>query len=71
MKYIKRIDYSGKTLTVESYSHDLPVSGGIVIEKAEFDAFISNLPTTKPPPIRNVFKELDDLKIRIEKLENL
>lgn len=48
MRYWKRVDQSGNTTTVESYSHDQDVDGAIEIDRAEFDTYIASLP---PPPL--------------------
>ena len=69
MKYWKRLDQNGKTTTVESYSHDLYVTGAIEIDKTEFDAYLSSLPITVSTPSRDFLKEIDELRMRIEKLE--
>lgn len=54
MRYFKRVNSQGKTTTVESYSHNKPVSGTIKITKAEFDSFIASLP---PPPLSTTYPE--------------
>ena len=69
MKYWKRIDKEGKTTTVESYSHDLDISGAIEITEIEFKAYIGALPVITPPPARNLLTEIDALKARIVVLE--
>ena len=66
MKYYKRVDGSNKTTTVESYSHDSPVTGAIEITKQEFDTYIATLPPVIPPAVRNLAKELDDLKAELK-----
>lgn len=50
MRYWKRVDVSGKTTTVESYSHDLDVEGALEITEPEFDEFIASLPIPEPEP---------------------
>ena len=69
MRYWKRVDKEGKTITVESYSHNLDVVGAIEITREEFDAFIASLPIAKPEPDRDLAAEIDDLKARVAKLE--
>ena len=69
MRYYKRIDSTGKTTTVESYSHDLDIGGAVEIDKTEFDAYLSSLPKPVPVPSRDFLKEIDELKMRVEKLE--
>jgi len=68
MRYWKRTD-NGTTLTVESYSHDLEVSGAIEISKEEFDAYIASLPIPEPKPTRDYGKEIDELKGKVSALE--
>jgi hypothetical protein len=48
MRYWKRVDSTGKTTTVESYSHNLDIPGAVEISKDEFDAFIASLPQVDP-----------------------
>ncbi len=62
MKYWKRVDSLGKTITVESYGYDLPVEGAVEIDKAEFDAYIASLPVHIPEPVRDLAAEIDELK---------
>ena len=69
MRYYKRIDQNGKTTAVESYSHNLDVAGAIEINQAEYDAYLSSLPIPISTPSRDFLKEIDELRIRIEKLE--
>jgi len=69
MRYWKRIDQDGKTTTVESYSHNLEVEGAVEISWEEFNVFIATLPVTVPEPPRDFGIEIDDLKVRVEKLE--
>lgn len=47
MRYWKRVDSQGKTTTVESYSHNIPIEGAIEISEAEFNLFIASLPMSK------------------------
>jgi len=68
MSYWKRIDASGKTTTVESYSHNLKVKGALVIDEVEFDAYIKALPITSPEPTRDLAAEIDALKAQVAKL---
>jgi len=70
MKYWKRVDDDGKTIAVESYSHDLDVVGAIEIMEAEFNNFLDSLASVPQPPLRNVFEELEELKVRVVKLES-
>ena len=49
MRFWKRIDNQGKTITVESYSHDLDIEGAIEITQVEVNAFIASLPPLSPP----------------------
>ena len=49
MRYWKRVDATGNTTTVESYSHDLPIEGAIEITEAEFNAYLASLPVIPPP----------------------
>ena len=69
MRYWKRLDQDGKTTTVESYSHNLYVAGAIEINQAEYDAYLSSLPIPVPTPSRDFLKEIDELRMRVEKLE--
>ena len=55
MKYYKRVNAAGKTMTVESYSHDADVPGALEITQEEFESFMDSLP---PPPIPPDFKSL-------------
>lgn len=66
MKYYKRVNGQGKTTTVESYSHSMPVEGAIEIEKAEFDNYIASLPEPDIPPERNALAELDKLTTELK-----
>ena len=63
MKYYKRIDATGKTTTVESYSHDKPVAGAVEIDQKEYDTFMAALPT--PAPALNIREELSKIKADI------
>ena len=49
MRYWKRLNPDSSTRTVESYSHDLPVSGAMEITEAEFNSFLASLPPPPPP----------------------
>lgn len=69
MRYWKRIDSEGNTTTVESYSHNLDVEGAIEISKQEFDNYLASLPVIEPEPKRDLTTEIDNLKVRVEKLE--
>ncbi len=69
MRYWKRVDMFGKTTTVESYSHDLFVIGAVEIEETEYNAFIALLPKPVLEPIRDLAKELDELKVKVADLE--
>jgi hypothetical protein len=77
MKYYKRVDKDGNTITVESYSHDKPVAGAAEISQSEHDAFIAGLPepsvSTMEPTIDSRVQELKSqvevLAQRIEALE--
>ena len=69
MRYWARKDEAGNTTTVESYSHNFDVKGAVEITQREYDEFIAFLPKLEPKPVRNLAKEIDDLKARIEKLE--
>lgn len=70
MRYWKRVDEKGKTTTVESYSHGLDIEGAIEIDQAEYQAFIDSLPVIEPEPQRDLEKELDDLKARVDAIES-
>lgn len=48
MRFWKRVNLGGSTRTVESYSHDLPVSGAIEITEVEFQAFLDSFPPPFP-----------------------
>ena len=69
MLYYKRIDTEGKTTTVESYNHDKLVADAILIDKAEYDAFIASLPIPVVIVPRDYGKEIDDVKKRLSALE--
>jgi hypothetical protein len=69
MRYWKRLNSDSSTNTVESYSHDFEVEGAVEISKAEFDTFVSSLPLRAMVAPRDLAKEIDDLKARLEKLE--
>jgi len=57
----------GDSVEAHSYPHQVP--GGIRISKEEFDEFIAALPVPVIEPVRDLAAEIDDLKIRITKLE--
>ena len=65
MRYWKRVDGTGKTTTVESYSHELEVEGAIEIDKAEHDEYTASVPKTIPEPVRDLATEIDELKAEI------
>ena len=65
MRYYKRVDGNGKTLTVEAYSHALPVAGAVEIDKTGHDAFIAALPVPKLETPRDLAAELDELKAEL------
>lgn len=69
MRYWARKDKAGKITTVESYSHDLEVEGAIEITKEEYDAYIASLPVVEPEPVRDLAKEIDEIKARMAALE--
>lgn len=71
MRYWKRIDNQGAITTVESYSHDLDIKGAVEITKEEYDSFVASLPPIKIEPVRDIAKEVDDLKTRIAQLEKV
>ncbi len=66
MRYWKRVDNNGKTITVESYSHNSEIEGAIEITKIEFDAFIASLPMSEPIPTRDLAAEIDALKAKLK-----
>ena len=69
MRYWKRLNTDKNINTVESYSHDIDVKGAVEINKEEFDKYIASLPKVEPEAVRNLVAEVDNLKARIEKLE--
>lgn len=71
MRYWARKDVTGKITTVESYSHDLDVAGAIEIDEMELNAFIASLPKPVIKPVRDLEKELDELKAKVEKLKEV
>ena len=63
MRYYKRVDGDGNTITVESYSHDKEVEGAIEIPELEYSNYIEALPPPLPqPPERDLAAEIDELK---------
>ena len=69
MRYWKRVDINGNTITVESYSHDLNIKGAFEITKEEFDLYIASLPLPVITPLRDLALEIDEIKTRIAILE--
>ena len=69
MFYYKRVDSKGKTTTVESYTHNLPVVGAVKISQREFNTYKASLPVNCPEPVRDLATEIDALYLRISKLE--
>jgi hypothetical protein len=67
MKYWKRVDEYGNIRTVESYSFDSQIEGALEITKEDFDAFIANLKPPALPPVRDLAKEIDELKLILAK----
>ena len=66
MRYFKRVDWNGKTTTVESYSHQAPVVGAEEIDRAEHDLFMANLPETSPDSLpKTTQDQLDELKAEL------
>lgn len=68
MRYYKRVK-NDKTVAVEKYSHNLPVPDTIEINKQEYDEFIKNMPAPELPEVRDLEKEIDEIKGRINALE--
>lgn len=68
MRYWKRADKKGKTLTVESYSHGLTIEDAISISKEEFEEYLESLPKNQLVT-RDLLKEIDDIKEEIKKLK--
>lgn len=68
MRYWKRVDDGGHTTTVESYSHALAINGAIEIGKADYDYFLSTLPT--PEAEINLQDILGEIKSRLAKIES-
>lgn len=66
MRYWKRVNTKGETTTVESYSHDLEVTGAVEIDKAEHDIFIDSLPKIPPIQTRDLIAEFDSLKSELK-----
>lgn len=65
MRFYKRVT-EGKTTTVESCSHNLPVTGATEIDQAEFDAFIEAIPKPDPAPVkRDLTAEFDSLRSQL------
>jgi len=65
MRFWKRVDKDGNTITVESYSHSLDIIGAIEIDEKEFDAYIASL-----PPIIRPVRELELLARRVSAIED-
>jgi len=68
MRYWKKVK-DGKTITVESYSHNLDIKGAIEITEAEFNQFIDSLPKPMPVPVRDLFGEIDEMKAQLKVIE--
>jgi len=66
MRYWKRIKQDGLTTTVESYSHDLDITGAVEITEQEFNDYIASLPKPIPVPARDLVAEIDQIKADIE-----
>ena len=69
MRYWKRVNAQGETTTVESYSHNLDIEKAIEISEKEFNDFIASLPVPIPMPVRDLAKEIDELKGKVTDLE--
>ena len=69
MRFWKRIDTQDKTITVESYSHDLDIAEAVEITQIEFDAYIASLPVPIPPVVRDLAAEIDTLKADVALLK--
>ena len=70
MKYYRRIDKSGKTLTVESYNHNNPVNDAVEITVEEYNAFIASLPGPESTPgVKTIETEVQELKVQVQTLE--
>lgn len=69
MKYWKLLDKDGCICSIESHSNDHKVPNGIEISKEEYDNYLASLPKEAPQSIRNLFAEIDDIKVRLEALE--
>ncbi|MAH48060.1 hypothetical protein CMI37_19715 [Candidatus Pacearchaeota archaeon] len=66
MRYFKRVDWNGKTTTVESYSHQAPVVGAEEIDQAEHDLFMANLPEPSPGSLPKTLQtQIDELKAEL------
>jgi hypothetical protein len=70
MKFYKRVDESGNTLTVESYNHDSPVPDAVEITEEEYNSFVMSLPEPEPQlePV-DLESELQTLRAAVETLE--
>lgn len=72
MEYWKKVNPDGTIRTVESHSHHHSVSDALKITEEEYSSFTASLPKPPPPkPPRDLAQELDELKARIDKLEEI
>lgn len=69
MEYWKKLNPDGTISSVESHSFPHKVPDAVKITKEEFDEFIASLPVVEPEPPRDLGKEIDELKARVNKLE--
>ncbi len=68
MIYFKQVK-GGVIASVEAKSVDIASPGFVKATKAEYDNFIASLPVREPVPHRDLAAEVDDLKLRVKKLE--
>ena len=69
MEYWKKLNPDETTSSVESHSFPHIVPGAVKIDKEEYDEFITSLPVIEPEPVRDLGKEIDELKARVKELE--
>jgi len=69
MFYFKQTK-DGKITSVEAKSVNVASSGFVKTTKKVYNDFIASLPVIEPEPVRDLAAEMDELKARLEKLEN-
>ena len=68
MYYFKQVK-DGKMLSVEAKSGDVVSKNFVKATKDEYDNYIAQLPSLPSEPPRDLEAEIDEMKVRLEKLE--